>query len=87
MKSSQSAPKARAWIPVDEFRGEPNTSPMAWWWAVGRWGQESYLELDAVLLGELGEVVGKGGCGADFCSHVMLVQDGELPIGPKGEVS
>ena len=70
--------KKSDWIPIDEFRGEPNTSPMAWWWH-----EEGFIESDEVLLGEKGEVVGKGCCGADYCTHVRLVDGGELPEPPK----
>ncbi len=72
------------WIPIEEFRGEPNTTPMAWWWNT-TWAGHGYLEVDEVLLGKNGEVVGKGKCGADYCSHVKLVREGELPDPPHGK--
>ncbi|WP_109150399.1 hypothetical protein [Azospirillum sp. TSO5] len=65
------------WVRVDDFRGEPNTGPMAWW--VNESGR---IELDEVLLGDEGEVVGKGGCGASFCTHVRLALPHEIPAPP-----
>ncbi|WP_372395202.1 hypothetical protein ABMY26_06965 (plasmid) [Azospirillum sp. HJ39] len=65
------------WVRVDDFRGEPGTGPLAWW--VNESGR---IELDEVLLGEQGEVVGKGGCGARLCTHVRLALPHEIPAPP-----
>lgn len=68
----------RRWNDIDQFRGTPGTAPEMWWWN----GDFGRLEVDRAILGEAGEIIGKGGCGAAACTHVMLVQEGDLPMKP-----
>lgn len=72
------------WIRIEHFSGTPNTALLAWWWSEA----SKDMELDELLLDEKGKVCGKGGCGADYFSHVMLAEfDRPTPPGHPNEVS
>ncbi len=61
------------------FRGDPSTAPLAWWWNEA---SNPTPELDDFLLDDQGKVCGKGGCGADYYTHVMLANI-ERPMPPE----
>lgn len=66
------------WVRKEDFRGVPNSCPLGWW---GGRSDESEPYLDEILLDEHGRICGKGGCGADYYTHVMLA-DFERPTFP-----
>lgn len=58
------------WVRKEDFGGSPNTDPLVWWCNEYQTGEPP--ELDEILLGADGKICGKGGCGADHFTHVML---------------
>lgn len=72
------------WVKIRDFRGEPNSSPLAWWWGTDDRMQNP--DLDEVLLDENGEICGKGGCGAMYYTHIMLAVDSDFPKPPTTEI-
>ena len=59
------------WVRKEAFQGKPNGSPLCWWWDELQRGSPV---IDELLLDETGQICGKGSCGADYYSHVMLAE-------------
>jgi hypothetical protein len=70
--------EAGRWMPISEFRGEPDAEPLCWWWAPGE-----EVQVDRAILGTGGTIEGKHACGLLYLSHVMLMPPAHIPEAPK----
>lgn len=66
-----------AWTLIESYVGEPNASPIAWWWSA-----KHGHAIDEAILDEEGRVCGKGGCGAHLYTHILPILPTDYPAPP-----
>ncbi len=68
--------KSSVWVEIEDFRGEPGTEPLCWWWLDGA------VDADRALIDPDGTIGGKHTCGLRWCTHVMLMDPAIIPAPP-----